>query len=480
MVTKVPSLIKDLVSEFIKERDLLFSLVDAFGSPLNVIFPDIFANNIEALKKVLERYEVKHLFHYCSKPNKSMALRKKAASMNLNIDVGSYHELQIALGAGFLSSRITATGPKNFDYLHLAVQQEVTITVDNWDELHILNKIHTSIGQRPIKVLCRFDTFDRVDVEADYTFGFLLKDKKALTDFFLNNQKSFKVLGVAFHYYKPDLKFRSEALPICIDILKFMKQSGLSPYILNIGGGIRIPYTNATEAWNALMDELKSSILDPKSGITFDGATFGMMATSTGILGKPNFANHARHKTAESELEDILNVELSTYKMKLFEFIRDEGMTLAMEPGLACHDQCGITVARVNHTKPSAKGKKLVVLDLNRFNLNANSFKYMTDPVIVHRNADDGPTENEDLFLVGNLCQSHDMIMERSINVDRVPVTDDLVVFPNTAGYRMDFAETNVLMQSIAKKVCITVRNNKFHWHNDDVYNPLKVTIETV
>ncbi|CAM5271359.1 Diaminopimelate decarboxylase [Streptomyces glaucescens] len=51
------------------------------------------------------------------------------------MDVASLGELQHALGAGFTPDRITATGPKNPEFLWLAARTSVTVSVDSREEL---------------------------------------------------------------------------------------------------------------------------------------------------------------------------------------------------------------------------------------------------------------------------------------------------------------------------------------------------------
>jgi diaminopimelate decarboxylase len=68
------------------------------------------------------------------------------------------------------------------------------------------------------------------------------------------------------------------------------------------------------------------------------------------------------------------------------------------------------------------------------------------------------------------------MIQYHKTFPDFVPQTGDVVAFINTAAYQMDFAETHVLEQSIARKVAVVEgKDGLLRWFLDELYNPLAI-----
>ena len=63
-------------------------------------------------------------------------------------------------------------------------------------------------------------------------------------------------------------------------------------------------------------------------------------------------------------------------------------------------------------------------------------------------------------------------IYKHKIFSDFVPNENDLVIFANTAGYAMDFEQSNTIMQKVARKIIIKKVGEEFKVFLDDTYNP--------
>ncbi len=69
-----------------------------------------------------------------------------------------------------------------------------------------------------------------------------------------------------------------------------------------------------------------------------------------------------------------------------------------------------------------------------------------------------------------NLCMSHDMLRYNKTYPEILPQSGDLVAFPNTAAYMMDFMESETLMQPVAQKIALTENNGSWQWAKDRNY----------
>lgn len=465
------------IKRFLSNRELVFSLVDGLGSPLNVIFPDHIAETIAGFERVYRDRSLQGQIFYTSKPNKSISLRKRASLTSVGLDVSSEGELRNGLDSGFHPSRIEATGPKNLDYISLGVQQDILFNVDNMTELQQLVQM---AGMRPsggkIRVLVRLDGFKSGYTKftaQDSAFGSRVEEVSGLIDFLVAHKSVLDFRGFSFHFNAGDYLRRSSAIERCLELTFACIERGLNPKGLNIGGGYRIRYAASQEEWNAWIEELKASVLGKRGSLTWNDGGLGFSSEKGTLKGAPNFMEHFHKDDGPGDLASVLDTRLPAFKhQSLASILCDSLMELYVEPGRALLDQCGITLARVNFTKESMNGESLVMLDMNRTNLNATQLKLITDPIILHRNDTRVPADSG-VYYVGNLCLTHDMIQYHKTFPSALPQSGDVVAFLNTAAYQMDFAESNVLQQRIAEKVAVVEVDNSFRWFREEHYNPM-------
>ena len=479
---RVRAAIHPAIERFLADKALVFALVDGIGSPLNVIFPDHIGETIDRFEKVYRDRQLQGRIFYTSKPNKSAALKKRAALTSVGLDVSSEGELKNALCAGFHPSRIESTGPKNIDYLTLAVQQDILINVDNMVELRQLVRMGGLLPRgRKIRILVRLDGFrpERVKFTAqDSAFGNRVEDAAAVIDYLVTHKDVLDFHGFSFHFNAGDYIRRPPAIEKCLELTFACIERGLSPRGIDIGGGYRIRYAASQDEWNAYVEELKASVLGNRPALTWNDNGLGFSSENGLLKGAPNFMEHYHKDDGHDDLASVIDAKLPAFdNQSLARILSESLMELYVEPGRALLDQCGITLSRVNFTKPSMHGETLVMLDMNRTNLNATQLKLMTDPVVVHRGADRKPADDGVLY-VGNLCLTHDMIQYHKTFPDFVPDTGDVVAFINTAAYQMDFAETHVLQQRIAEKVAVVETAGGFRWFRDELYNPIALKME--
>ena len=75
------------IKNFIQDKKLVESLVNSFGSPLNIVFQKQIKRNYSSFKKVCESNEVMCRLFYAHKTNKSLALLRSARQAGASLDV---------------------------------------------------------------------------------------------------------------------------------------------------------------------------------------------------------------------------------------------------------------------------------------------------------------------------------------------------------------------------------------------------------
>ena len=141
-------------------------LLERWGSPLNVLFPEIFAANVAGFRDELDASGLRYRICYAHKANQARAFVRAALAAGIGIDVASPGELRSALAAGFPAGRIEATGPKGRDFLGVLAGSGVTVNVDNLWELGELIGLARAAGHR-VPVLVRMCGFGPVPRAAE-------------------------------------------------------------------------------------------------------------------------------------------------------------------------------------------------------------------------------------------------------------------------------------------------------------------------
>jgi diaminopimelate decarboxylase len=475
---QVLPIIHPVIQDALKQKDLLFSLIGGIGSPLNVIFPQNIGENIAAFEATYKKHHLRGRIYYTSKPCKSRALWRQASLRKVGIDVSSVNSLQAVMGCGFTPNRIEATGPKNTAYLVTALQLNVTINIDNAEELEQIIQLHESLGlthkTRIFIRLCDFKSTRISFTPQDNTFGIATKDIPPLLDKIAKYKDRLDFLGFSFHFSSTNTEQRVVAIENQLELTFLAKQKGLNPKGINIGGAFQINYVATQQEWDCYVSDLKLSVLDQLPSQTWNKGGLGYRNENGTLNGSPLFAPHYYPKVKGEELDELLCRRLPGFSNStIASIIGDSLLELYIEPGKAMVDQCGITLGRVNHVKASTWGEVLVNLDVNQTNLNAVQNKNLSQPVILYKDPSRNAINENGLFYTGNLCTSFDILQYNKQFPELVPQKDDVVVFINTAPYAMDFAESETLMQDTAKKVALWTENGQWHWTLDERYLPV-------
>jgi len=74
----LPPRVHPLVRSFLKREDLPAGLLSRWGSPLNIVFPEIFRDNVAAFRQVLDTAGPRYRVHYAHKANQAGAFVRAA------------------------------------------------------------------------------------------------------------------------------------------------------------------------------------------------------------------------------------------------------------------------------------------------------------------------------------------------------------------------------------------------------------------
>lgn len=466
------------VAHFLRTYPGVATLPSSFGSPLNLLFPACMSESIGAFVQMLESHHLQGKVHFAHKPNKSKALVKQAYADHIAIDVASKAELLDALEAGFTGEMIEATGPKNREFLLLALQQRCTITVDSIDELELLLS-YANLLQLPVAILIRWHGLHspRQQVLArESRFGIHVKRFDEVMT--LCHTSFVDLRGFAFHIDTTSESEKVAAIEHTLHLLLQAQEEGFTPNVINIGGGFKVNYLAHQEEWDAYTTAIKQSIAGEIAPLTWNNTGYGFKLVDGQVRGAPNYYQYYNSIAGPAFLERLLAAPLASFEQRtVAQVLNDLMLEVWIEPGRALLDQCGLTLATVTFVKQSLKGEWLVGLDMNKSNLSSLEDEMLCDPLVFSHNgpsaANDYPSE-QGVYFVGNLCQEHDLIYRHKTFLPRLPRRDDTVVFVNTAAYHMDFNESASIQHPIAKKlVVVATGDSTFSLYEDHRYHPV-------
>ena len=475
-MTGLPPKIHPLARSFLAERDLVAGLLARFGSPLHVVFPDIFMANVAAFRQVLADSGVSCRICYAHKANQARAFARAALDEGISIDVASPGELASALRAGFPPGRIEATGPKGRAFLAALSGAGVTVNVDNEWELSEIIRLAPSRSQHVdgerLRVLVRLSGFGaspgRMARRAS-RFGVPASGFATLIGLLCDAQDTLDFRGLSFHLDSSEIGEKIQAIEECLMLLEQCWAAGLAPHVLDIGGGYRQAFTADPAAFEAYTQALKRGLAGHGQSLTWDGNMLGYRYENGEIRGVPVFHKYGNAAPGSSFLRELLDSPLPGQGGRPVAQVLRETMTeLWVEPGKALADHAGLTLASVEFARPAQDGAFLVGLDISRDKICPADQEVMLDPVLIYRSAPDSPiTGPTGVFFGGNLCLERDMVYSHLTFLDRVPGPGDIVAFVNTAGYQMDLSASGALMQRQPVKAVVRGTRAGFTAHAD-------------
>lgn len=467
--------------DIIENKEKLKELANCYGSPLNILFPNVMDKNISNFKETLKKHHLSGKIYYAHKCNKSNSFLKQALQNQINVDVASLEELKSALSNGFTGDKIEATGPKNDDFIILGIRHNIIFNVDNLEEIKKINYFKEKIQTKnKIRILLRLNGFKSEETKIlnrNSRFGTPKSQVNKLIEYAQENDKNLEIIGISFHLDTVNVKEKILAIENCIEIFEEMFEKGLNPYVLDIGGGFKVNYIESQEEWDNSISELKEAILSGNNDLTWNNTSFGLRVEKGVLRGILNIHDYCNEITGNQLLDEILSSRLTKFQNReIGEILSENMIELYIEPGCSLLDGAGINIAKVNFVKENENGDYLVGLDMKRSDLLIGEQEMFVDPILISDSKEE--SNGKGVFFIGNLCMENDIIFKRKIFTEKIPQSGDLVVFVNTAGYFMDFEQSHTIKQKIATKIIVTFENEKINLYMDEHYEPLKCSKE--
>ncbi|WP_221357878.1 Y4yA family PLP-dependent enzyme [Streptomyces beigongshangae] len=478
------------LASLLGDAPFLHSLVDALGSPLNVLLPEVVAENAERFGAVYRRHHLAGRVYFAHKANRSSSLVRRLAACDpaaVGVDVASLGELRHALGCGFTGDRVMATGPKDREFLWLAARVGATVNVDSVAELEQLAGLVREYGLRRADVLVRLSGFESQDgtggagtrmLSRRSRFGTPVAGTDEVWAALERHADSVDLVGLAYHLDTTGLEEKGRALERCVLLMDECRARGLAPRVVDIGGGFGTGYVEDAGEWERWTTALSEAVLGTRPPLTWGGHGYGLRNEAGTVRGAAALYPAHRPVAGPGYLDELLSRPAPVLGRAPATLLLEHLHDLYVEPGRALVDQCGLSLARVLEVRPLGGGadRYLVRLGMNAGDVSLEEHGVLVDPVLLprggpaHEAAHDGPVG---VHIVGNLCLEADLITRRLVFLPRLPRVGDLMAFANTAGYVMDFHAHHAQRQPSARTVAVTEEDGTWHWCPDEDYWPL-------
>lgn len=455
-------------------QDLLYNLVWAFGSPLNVVVPDRADENRAAFREVYRKHRLNGTVFFAQKASRSTSLLRRLAATEAGVDVASLGELRHALSCGFTGDRVVVTGPKTEPELWLAARVGAMVQLDSAEELGVLAGLVRRFGFSPVPVMVRLSGFERTGtriLSRTSRFGIHCEQVDSVLDQLLAERATVRMVGASYHLDTNSLEEKATAAERCLLTLVAAQRRGLRPQRVDLGGGFGVRYLDDPEQWRAYTTALTEAVLGNRPSLTWQGYGYGLRAERGTAAGQLRLYPAARPDAGASYLDSLLRTPGPVLGRPLGTLLLEHLVDLDIEPGRALLDQCGLTLARVAEVGSRANAVT-VRLEANRDDLGFEAGGVLVDPVLIPGDVS-APAEPCQAYLLGNRCLEHDLITHRLVAFRRAPRPGDLLAFVNSAGYFADFTATEALRQPTAATVAVTGTGaGGWRWCLDERYWP--------
>lgn len=460
----------------LSERSLITSLVAGIGSPVNLLMPDLLVANAADYRSVYERHRLRGSIYFAHKANRSSALIRRLAGSGIGVDVASVGELQHTLAAGVPGTMIMATGPKPAEYLWLAARVGAIVNADSAEELDLLGRLVDDHELSPVRVMIRLSGFPSVGVAVlsrPSRFGVPVPDLGRALDALDRHRDRLSLHGLAFHLDTNSLNEKALAVETCLLALSDCRSRGHAPSAIDIGGGFGVSYLADRDAWLSYTDELSASVLGRRPPMTWAGHGYGLRAERGALRGTPGVYPGFREIAGARYLEELLSADGPTLGRGLSTLLLENLVEVHVEPGRALLDQVGLTVLRVDDVRQGPDGQLMINVAGNAHDISMEDHGVLIDPILIPVGRQPSPSPSSG-YLLGNLCLESDLLTRRAVQLSALPRPGDLLAFANTAGYFMDFAANDALMQPTARKVVVEHDGTGWQWCLDEQYWPLR------
>ena len=422
------------MQRLVADRTECQELIRQHGSPVNIHEFSALARNADELRTVAFGHGIDFRVYLARKANKTIGAIDAAVAADCGVDVASLHELKQVLERGVAPEQIIVTAAvKSRELLALALEHAVVVSMDNHDEAETLLEIAGALGVRA-KVALRLASAHpsipatRFGLRADRWLTFLEGAERS---------SRLDIAGIHFHLNGYSAEQRSRLLLESVALTDTLVELGYQPSFIDMGGGIPMSYLEHAEEWEAFWAALAQQQAGSEE-ITWKSDALGSLDGAPSGAVYPYYQKLIRGPW----LDAVLSARPDGAPSSIADMLVKRKLQLRCEPGRSLLDGCGMTLASVAFAKERSDGIPLLGLHMNRTQCRSTSADFLLDPILIH--AADPPRKREPFsgFLVGAYCIEEELLLRRRFDFPFGAAPQDLVVFPNTAGYLMHIVES--------------------------------------
>lgn len=406
--------------------------VEQYGSPLHLIWPSELMRNVRTLKDILTEHQIDHAIFYGAKVNKSQALMAAALRSGAGVDVSSVYELRDAVRVGASGRDIVATGPaKSREFHEELVRLGALVSIDSPEELDdLLKLIPSDANEQPVLLRVRPEGQERS------RFGMPAEAVRSCLRRVADDTR-LRLDGFHFHLSGYRWQDRATAIRETFGLIDEARALGLLPRMIDIGGGLPVQYVSEA-AWAAHLADQKAE--DYRTGKVPD-----------------SFYPYGGAMSAGQWLRDFLSAPANK-SQSIADYLREQKLTFAMEPGRSLADQAALSVFRITRVKDMGHGNSVIFVEGSSFSACETWFasEFLIDPMLVPIGERVGPPRSVRAYIAGHSCLDEDVLSNRWLNFSTAPQAGDLLVWANTAGYQMDLLENEFHRHPMPKRLCVT------------------------
>ena len=412
------------------------ALLEPGGSPVHVVVAGEFRRNVKDLLSPLKERGLPGGLFFARKANKLPWFVALAAEEHIGVDTGSLSELRETLRIHTSPSEIIVTAiGKGRELISEAVGNGCLIVIDNDDEMELVRQVAQAQG-RSARIGIRFSGFVLNGRIVFSRFGFPIADCDELIAK-ISSDSSLKLELLHAHLDRYDIDERAAAARQLLAVADRASSIGVKISGIDLGGGILMRYLESASQWTAFQKQLVDSVAGKRPSFTYLNDGLGYYKVADEVLGKADLYPAWNDISKERFVAAILDHRKDG--IALHKEISDRGLKLFFEPGRALLDNTGVTLARVVFRKRDTAGSLLVGAAMNRTNLRPFRAEFCCDPLLLTEDCRQHAPVSA--FIVGNLCSESDLIFRRRIGFTCMPKPEDIVLFPNSAGYLAHFVE---------------------------------------
>lgn len=473
--------LKPVISEeeqkVLQDKALMYDLVRAFGSPLNIVLPDQVAKNYTDFCNLFDKESIDGEILYAQKANKSIALLRRLVYEGSGTNNASLKEVQRALANGCRPEITEAGGPKTDEYILHSIFCGALINIDSVHELERVIDISKQ-RKKTARVIIRLSGFRNEGIQVlskPTRFGIHVDELSSVLDRVSKESELIDFEGFSFHLDTVAVKEKKIALDGLVSAVLAAQSFGLQTKKLDIGGGYKVNYLEDRSQWDTYMTALRESLLEKQPPITWQSTGFGLRVSCGVIQGNMNMYSYYDDTVGSEYLRALLEEKSVHADMTFADFFNETRIHLVLEPGRALLNGAGLTIATVEEVRETADSEVMVRLDMNRADVTIQDLELFVDPLLIPASTEAARDDRleDGCYLIGNLCLESDFISRRKVYLPQRPQVGDLMVFVNSAAYISDFNSHAAASQRTAEKVAVyTDSNGKLEWTKDEEYWP--------